>query len=483
MNLSTLASTVPGARLVGADVTVTDLAYDSRAVAQGTLYLCVPGAHVDGHSFAFNAVGAGAVALVVERELDVAAPQIVVPSVREAMAAIANSFFGEPSRAMRLVGITGTNGKTTTAFMLESVFRALGETPGLIGTVECHIGDEVLPVTRTTPEAIDLQRLLARMRDAGVSSCAMEASSEGLTFGRVEHTWFACSVFTNLTQDHLNTHGTMDAYLEAKAMLFRASMSARAVINVDDEAGRALAMRVGIPLTTFAIDREADVRARSIEMDAAGSTVSVQVLGATFEVRVPVAGRFNVSNALGVIGVGVALGLPLDAVAAGIAALPGVPGRLESIECGQDFSVLVDYAHTPDSLESVLRAARAFTPAGARLVCVVGCGGDRDQGKRPLMGRVVAEMADVAIITSDNSRSEDPLAIIAMIEEGARVSGRAFTSIPDRREAIAAAIEGAHTGDVIVIAGKGHESGQQFADRTIAFDDRVVAREILEALR
>lgn len=480
MQLATLSAAVSGSIRGDGTATIRDLAYDSRAVTPGTLFFCVPGGHLDGHAFAGRAVAAGALALVVERELDVAVPQLIVPSVRASMGPLAARFFGDPSRAMTVVGVTGTNGKTTTTFMWESALRAIGSTSGLVGTVETHIGDDVFPVTRTTPEAIDLQRLLARMRDAGVRGVAMEASSEGLLFERVEGTRFACSIFTNLTQDHLNTHGSMDAYFEAKAMLFRPSMSERAVVNVGDPWGARLAREIVIPCITFALDGDADVCAISIDMDQAGSDVVADVQGVRVRVRVPLPARYNVENALGVLAAASALSLPLDRVAQGIGELRGVPGRLERIDAGQDFTVLVDYAHTPDSLEGVLRAARELVPAGARLVVVFGCGGDRDRGKRPLMGHVGVSLADRAIITSDNPRTEDPDSIIEMIAEGARETGRPFDVIADRREAIVEAVRGARAGDVVVIAGKGHESGQQFADRTIPFDDRIVAREALE---
>lgn len=481
MNLAELSTVASGASIIGeASARVADLAYDTRAVRRGSLFFCIPGARVDGHEFATAAIAAGATALVVERRLEVPVPQILVSSTRAAMGPIASAFFGYPSREMTLVGVTGTNGKTTTAFMLESVFRAAGFTPGLIGTVETHIGDVVEPVTRTTPESIDLQRLLARMRDAGVGAAAMEVSSEGIHQGRVEGTSFSCATFTNLSQDHLNYHDTMDAYFDAKLLLFRPEMSARAVVNVDDACGRDLAARTDLPLTTFAIEHDADVRATAIEMDSTGSDLVADVAGTPLTVRVPFAARFNVLNALGAIASAHALEIPLEDVARGIAALRGVPGRLESVSAGRDFTVLVDYAHTPDSLEGVLRAAREVTTPGARLIVVFGCGGDRDRGKRPLMGRVGVALSDRAIITSDNPRSEDPIAIIAEIEAGAREAGGSFESIPDRREAIAAALGGARAGDVVVIAGKGHETGQRFADRTIPFDDRVVAREILE---
>ena len=485
-NLTYLVEAVGDARLHGpaSDVRITDLAYDSRRVEAGSLFFCVPGARTDGHDHALDAVAAGAAALVVERVLDVPVPQVVVPSTRRAMGPIAAAFHEHPSRAMTLIGVTGTNGKTTSTFMLDSVIRSLGWTAGLVGPVETRIGDVVEPVTRTTPESIDLQDLFARMRDVGVRAAAMEVSSHGLAWHRVDGTSFACGVFTNLTQDHLDDHGTMEAYFEAKAMLFERAFTDRAVVNADDAYGRALLARIDLPeVLTFGIDEPADVSARIDAMDARSSRILADVRGERVPVTVPLPARYNVSNALGVLGVASLLGWPLDAVADGIARMTGVPGRLERIEAGQDFTVVVDYAHTADALDNVLRAAREITPEDARLVCVFGCGGDRDRGKRPLMGRAAVAVADHVIITSDNPRSEDPRAIIAEIEGGARDGGAPYDVEPDRRAAIARAIDAARPGDVIVIAGKGHETGQQFADQVIPFDDRTVVREALEARR
>ncbi len=478
MILSDLASVVPGSRTHGDGRThIRDVVYDSRAATPGSLFFAVTGTKLDGHDHAPDAVSRGAVALVVERVLDVAAPQVVVASVRHAMGPMAAEFFGHPSRAMTLAGITGTNGKTTTTFMLERCFRAAGLIPGLIGTVETHIGNDKIPVTRTTPEGIDLQRLLAGMRDAGVRGVAMEVSSHGLDLGRVDGTWFGCATFTNLTQDHLDWHGTMEAYYLAKARLFTSSYAERCAINVDDEYGRRLASETSLPVVTYGMDGNADVWPDGVTMSRTGSDVLVQTPHGAVPVRVPVAGRYNVSNALAAVATFVSLELPLEAAAAGIASLPGVPGRLEAIDEGQPFTVLVDYAHTPDSLEGVLRAAREVCEG--RLTVVFGCGGDRDRGKRPLMGAVAPKLADRTIITSDNPRSERPEDIVAEIEAGARETGRPYEVEVDRRTAIRRAIEGASDGDVVVIAGKGHETGQEFADVTLPFDDRVVVREEL----
>jgi UDP-N-acetylmuramoyl-L-alanyl-D-glutamate--2,6-diaminopimelate ligase len=475
--LDHLAALVPGARPTGdASIRIEDIAHDSRAVRPGALFFCVRGSTRDGHAFAAEAVGAGAVALVVDRSLDLDVTQLVVDDVRAAMGAIAAPFFGEPSRAMEIVGVTGTNGKTTSTFMLDGIARARRRVPGLLGTVEQHIGDDVEPVAFTTPEAIDLQRVLARMRDAGVEQVAMEVSSHGLAYGRVTGTRFACALFTNLSRDHLDLHGSMQEYFDAKASLFDERYTSRGVVNLDDEAGAAIRERSRIEIVTYAVGADADVRARRVEHDRRGSGVEVEAGGAVYPLRVPLPGPYNVANALGVFAVGVALGWDPDEVATGIASVTTVPGRLESVDAGQPFSVLVDYAHTPDALANVLRAARALTDG--RLIVVFGCGGDRDVGKRPEMGRVATELADLTFITSDNPRSEHPASIVAAIEGGARPGS--FTSIVDRAEAIAAAISQARDGDVVVIAGKGHETGQRFADRVIPFDDRIVARQVLE---
>jgi len=483
-SLQELATTVRGARLAG-DAVVTDITHDSRAVVAGSLFCCVPGASVDGHIFAPAVVAAGATGLLVERELDVAAGQIVVPSVRAAMGPVASACFGHPSGALELVGITGTNGKTTTTYLLEQVTRARNGIPGTIGTVEVALGEIREVATLTTPEAPEVQRLLARMVAAGVTTCAMEVSSRALDVGRVDGCSFAAAVFTNLTQDHLDEHGTMEEYFEAKSLLFDAARAQVAIVNVDDPWGRVLVERIraagDLPLITFALTQDADVVATAIEIRADGSFVRLSVRGEERTLLVPISGRYNVSNALGVVAVGEALGWPYAEVADGIARLAGVPGRLERIDAGQPFTVLVDYAHTPDSLENVLRATRELVAPHGQLWVVFGCGGDRDRTKRPLMGRVGATLADRCIITSDNPRSEVPEAIVAEIAAGSTDGDATVDTIVDRRDAIAAALHGANPGDVVVIAGKGHETGQKFADRTIPFDDRLVAREILEA--
>jgi UDP-N-acetylmuramoyl-L-alanyl-D-glutamate--2,6-diaminopimelate ligase len=472
--LSALAAEA-GAEVRGdAGVSVADATYAAAEVRPGSLFFCVPGARADGHDFASAALEAGAAALVVERWLDLEAPQVLVGSVRAAMGPMSAVIFGRPSDAMTMVGITGTNGKTTTTYLMESVFRAAGRVPGVIGTTGARIDGEPVPLKRTTPEAPDLHRLLAEMRDRGVGAVAMEVSSHALDQHRVGGVRFDCVVFTNLSQDHLDYHPSMEAYFAAKALLFTPAYAERGVVNADD----AWAVRLrdaAIPVTTYGMAADADVRATQREATADG--VSFVVDGRT--VRSSLRGMFNVENCLGALAASRALGIVDDVALGGIESLGGVPGRVEPVDEGQRFLVMVDYAHSPDSIDNVLRATRPL--AAGRVIVVFGCGGDRDRGKRPLMGRAATRGADLTVITSDNPRSEDPLAIIAEIEPGAREGGGAYVIEPDRRAAIRLAVREARPGDVVVIAGKGHESGQEFADRTIPFDDHRVASEELRA--
>lgn len=476
--LASLLAAVRGASLWGDTATpVADVAYRSSEVRPGTLFFCVPGTHVDGHDFAGPASRAGASALVVERRLDVDLPQVVVPSVRAAMGPLSAAFFGHPSRRMTLVGVTGTNGKTTTTYLLESIFAAAGHTAGLIGTTGVRIAGRPVPFDRTTPEAPDLQRLLAVMVEEGVDAAAMEVSSHGLDQRRVDGTSYRCAVFTNLTQDHLDYHGTMEEYFRAKARLFTPELSARGAINADHPEGRRLLTESLIPAVAFGLAHgDKDFRATNVEITASGIEFDVGGL----HVRSRLRGSFNVENCLAAVTAARQVDIEPSAIRLGIERLSGVPGRLETVEAGQPFLVVVDYAHTPDSVENVLRTARALT--ASRLIVVFGCGGDRDRGKRPLMGASATALADLTFITSDNPRSEEPGRIIEEILPGARSGGGAYAVQPDRRRAIGEALAEAGPGDVVVIAGKGHETGQQFADRTVPFDDRLVAGEALGAL-
>jgi UDP-N-acetylmuramoyl-L-alanyl-D-glutamate--2,6-diaminopimelate ligase len=494
MRLADLSDALPAgaARIAGppGEPEIADIAFDSRLAGPGTLFFCVRGSSADGHDFASDVVAAGAAALVVERELEVDVPQLVVSDSRRAMAPIAARFFGDPSAELTMIGITGTNGKTTTAFLVRSVLEAAGISSGLLGTVRRVVGGRSEEVERTTPEAIDLQRSFRRMLDAGDRACVMEVSSHALTLGRADAIHFDVAAFTNLTQDHLDFHHDMEDYFAAKRLLFAPSKPGfapgAAVVNVDDRYGRRLAADLqGGPtrLTTFsAAGHLADLTAHGVEFDASGATFTLRGGGPPRRVSIGLPGRFNVENALAALAAAQAAGVAIDRAVAALAAAEPVPGRMEPVDAGQTFGVLVDYAHTPDSLENVLRAARRLTRG--RLICAFGCGGDRDAAKRPLMGRAGAELADLAIVTSDNPRSEDPDAIIEQILAGIPADRRGAVEIePDRRAAIALAVARAAGGDLVVIAGKGHEQGQELAGgRKIPFDDREVAREELAAL-
>jgi UDP-N-acetylmuramoyl-L-alanyl-D-glutamate--2,6-diaminopimelate ligase len=433
----------------GAPVEISELAYDTREVPPGALFFCVRGDRVDGHDFAPQAIDAGAAALVVERLVDVAVPQLVVPCVRDAMPRAAVEFFGDPTAALSVAGITGTNGKTTTAYLLRSILEAEGGRPGFLSNIERRVGGESRPVGLNTPESVDLQRLFREMVTAGDDACVMEATSMASSKGRLEGTRFAVLVFTNLSQDHLDFHGTMESYYDAKRRLF--AQAEQAVVNIGDEWGRRLAAELP----------------HAIAFDAAIAPVDA-------ELRLK--GRFNRENAAAAAAAARALGIAEVSIRRGLEAVDVVPGRFEVVDEGQPFTVVVDYAHTPDALETVLAAARELTRG--RLVCVFGAGGDRDRDKRPLMGRIVDELADDALVTSDNPRSEDPAAIAADVVDDLDLGVEL-----DRRRAIERALELAAEGDVVVIAGKGHEQGQEIAGRKLPFDDREVAREALRRLR
>lgn len=494
MRLADLSDALPAgaARIAGSgsDPEIADVAFDSRLAGPGTLFFCVRGSSADGHDYASAVVAAGAAALVVERELEVDVPQLVVADSRRAMAPIAVRFFGDPSAELMMIGITGTNGKTTTAFLVRSILEAAGVRTGLLGTVRRIVGGRSEEVERTTPEAIDLQRTFRRMLDGGDRACVMEVSSHALALGRADAIHFDVAAFTNLTQDHLDFHRDMEEYFAAKRLLFapggRGFAPGAAIVNVDDRYGRRLAadLQAGTSrLTTFsAAGHLADLSAQGVEFDAAGARFTLRGEGRSRRVEIPLPGPFNVENALAALAAGRAAGVGIDDAVAALATAEPVPGRMEPVDAGQPFGVLVDYAHTPDSLENVLRAARRLTRG--RLICAYGCGGDRDAAKRPLMGRAGAELSDLAIVTSDNPRSEDPDAIIEQILAGIPSEDRGAVEVePDRRAAIALAIARAAPGDLVVIAGKGHEQGQELAGgRRVPFDDREVAREELAAL-
>jgi UDP-N-acetylmuramoyl-L-alanyl-D-glutamate--2,6-diaminopimelate ligase len=487
--IADVVSRLPAATLHGdPDVIVTGIGQDSREMQRGDVYVARAGAHTHGIDHVRQALDAGAVAVLTDaaaavRALDAGASAVIaVPNPRAAAGEVAAWVYGDPASDLLVIGITGTNGKTTTAYFVDAGLQQAGHRTGLIGTVETRIGDVVLPSTRTTPEATDVHALLAVMRERGVSAVVMEVSSHALALDRVAAVRYDVAAFTNLSQDHLDFHADMDDYFKAKALLFTPGYSDRGVIGVDDEWGRRLADETAIPATTVGAQGEWQITAQAVE--AQGSKVVLTGPdGGVHELAVHVAGRFNVQNAaIGYVTL-VTAGVADDVAASGIAGLAAVPGRMERVDVGQPFVALVDYAHTPDAVESVLNTARELTRTHGRVVVVLGCGGDRDRGKRPLMGAAAARGADVAVLTSDNPRSEDPDAILAAMSAGAR-EARTDADIviePDRRAAIAIAVDRAHEGDVIVVAGKGHEQGQEYADRVVPFDDRHVLREQLQA--
>ena len=468
MRLEALIAALDLEAVIGdpAGVEITSVTHDSRRVEPGALFCCLPGTRTDGHRHASEAASRGAVALLGQRRLGVDLPQVVVADPRLQMARAAATFWEHPSRRLEVVGVTGTNGKTTTTWLLQAVLEAAGRPTGVIGT---------LGGPRTTPEATELQATLAGMASAGVAAVAMEVSSHALAQARVEATWFTMAVFTNLSREHLDFHESMEDYFKVKARLFERGRSAAAVVNVDDPHGQLLLESADIPTRGFSL---AEVTDLDLGLESSSGTWRGQRL------RVPLGGAANLSNALAAATAAVELGVDPDIVAEGLAGAPPVPGRYEHVVAGQPFAVLVDYAHTPDALEQLLVAARSGTapadPPG-RVVVVFGCGGDRDQEKRPLMGRAASALADLVVVTSDNPRSEEPRAIIDQVISGASGPGEVRIE-PDRRLAVRLALEAARTGDVVVVAGKGHETTQVTGGRSVEFDDRVVAREELARL-
>ncbi len=467
---------------------VESLEFDSRFVKPGSLFFCVVGTQVDGHSFAESAIGHGAVALVVEHELDVDIAQIKVDSAREALAIASANFYGNPSEKLKLVGITGTNGKTTTSFLVEHIVRSCGDRSGLMGTIECHVADEVRPSLHTTPESRDLQKLLAAMVDARVDVAALEVSSHALDLGRVKDTRFEVAAFTNLSQDHLDYHETFVKYFEAKSLLFSSCNPRFSVICVDSDWGKrlaAIAEKNGSDVcrVSTANDPSCDIYVVSARFAAHSIDLEVVAYKERIAFSLPLVGKFNVENAVVALGIGLALGYRASDIAAALSTAPQVPGRLERVMGrrgkGSDFAVLVDYAHTPDSVEKAALAVKAVTPG--HVICVFGCGGDRDNTKRPKMG-AAALNADFAIVTSDNPRTEDPRKIIEQILPGMAGHENRYEVYLDRQEAIERAIKVAQPGDAVLIAGKGHEDYQIIGTTKYHFDDREIAAEVINQL-
>ena len=478
---TTLAEILGGAHATGETgvTAVSGIAYRADSVTPGDAFFCIPGFRFDGHDYAAEAVARGAAALVCERALGLDVPSVVVADARQALALASARFYGDPTASLTVAGITGTNGKTTTTYLLDSILRHAGRATGLIGTVETRIRDERLASARTTPESADLQALFARMVAAGVEAVAMEVSSHAIHLHRADHVRFAVVAFTNLTQDHLDFHRDLDEYWAVKRSLFTRPDVGERVVNVDDARGAELA--AGLPgVLTVGRAAEAAVRATDEEPGPVSTSFVLDTPIGSGRLVLPLAGEYNVSNALVAAGCAISLGVPLETIVEGLETAPQVPGRLERIDEGQPFAVLVDYAHTPDSLAKAIAAVRAVTPG--RVITVFGCGGDRDPEKRALMGLEAGHGSDVVVITSDNPRSEDPVGIILQVEDGIRATDTPYETLVDRRAGIARALAMAGPGDAVLIAGKGHEDYQIFADRTIHFDDREVAREELKAL-
>jgi UDP-N-acetylmuramoyl-L-alanyl-D-glutamate--2,6-diaminopimelate ligase len=482
--LADLLAAVPGLRpdrpLAGC--AVTGCTHDSRAVRPGDLYAALPGARAHGADFAGAAVAQGAAAVLTDpagagRAASYDVPVLVADDPRAVLGPVARWVHDDPAAAMLLLGVTGTNGKTTVAFLLEAGLRAAGHATGLLGTVLTRIGDDVVPSVRTTPEATDLQALFARMRARGTTAVAMEVSSHALALGRVDGVVFDTAVFTNLSQDHLDFHRSMQDYEAAKAALFQPERSRQAVVCIDDAAGRRIAAGAGVPVSTYGTGgQDADWRAVDVDLSPAGSRFRLTGPGVDVAAGVQLPGAFNVANAVGALACLITSGVPVEAAVEGVAGLAGVPGRMERVDAGQPFLAVVDYAHTPEAVTTLLAAVRAVTPG--KVVVVLGCGGDRDRGKRPLMGRAAAAGADIAVLTSDNPRSEDPAAILAQMAAGAP---GALVEV-DRRTAIERAVALAGPGDAVVVAGKGHETGQETAGVVAPFDDREVLRSALTAV-
>ncbi|MDB6149120.1 MAG: UDP-N-acetylmuramoylalanyl-D-glutamate--2,6-diaminopimelate ligase [Chthoniobacter sp.] len=487
MKLEALLHHVPTLGVEGPlDREVTSIAYDSRRVKPGSVYVALKGEKADGSAFIGNAINAGAVAVVSETGQPFSsATSIVVAAPRETLADLAANFYQHPARHLKIAGVTGTNGKTTTAFLIKHICEHALLRCGLIGTVRYEVGDEILPAPRTTPESLELHELLWKMRSAGCKTVAMEVSSHALVQARVRGVEFDAAIFTNLTQDHLDYHRTMESYFEAKTLLFsrlaEQKKKGKAIINLDDRYGAMLVNRfkAEIPILTYGLGVHADFRASNVRIDFQGTSFQLDAQGKSYLVRLPLIGNFNVYNSLAALAAACVMGVDVRAGVLSLANAAAVPGRLEPVPAQRQFRVFVDYAHTDDALLNVIRTCRELNPA--RLIVVFGCGGNRDATKRPRMGAVVDTHADLAIVTSDNPRREDPLAIIEDIKGGMKRGN--YEVIPDRREAIFHAVNLAAPRDIILIAGKGHETYQEFADHTAPFDDVAVAREALEARR
>lgn len=475
MKLTELARSIPAGASVSAEAEVTGLVCDSRKVKKGDLYFCLPGLRVDGHNFAKAAADAGAAALVVERKLPVDLPQVLVEDARGAMSYMAQCFYGYPAEKMHGVGITGTKGKTTTSFLVRAIARHAGHKVGLMGTVCTYIGEEEEPASLTTPDPIDVQSLLRRMKDAGCDFYVMEVSAHALDLRKLVGMKFDQGIFTNFSQDHLDYFGTMETYRRAKEKFFDPFYIGHAVVNADDEAGKYMLGRV--PATTYGVSAPADAYANEIEILESGVSYRLHWKDVVLPLHLHISGIFNVYNSMAAAVACLEMGISPENVKAGLESVTVVPGRIEPLPTHTPYRVILDYAHSPASLESILKTIRQFTRG--RLICVFGCGGGRDKEKRPIMGEISGRLADFSVLTSDNPRLEDPMDILCAIEEGIKRTTGPYVVIENRREAIRYAMQMGQPGDVIVLAGKGHETYQDIGGQKHPFDEKVVVREIL----
>lgn len=481
MNLEKILSNIPYDLVQGTcDLQIEKITYDSRVKTKKGLFICIEGYTVDGHNYIKSAIENGAHAIIIQKDPDLEIPETItvikVKDTRATMAIIGANFYGNPSKEMALVGITGTNGKTTTTYLISWILESVSKKIGIIGTIENRIGDQVIKAERTTPESLDLQKLLRTMKTEDVSHTIMEVSSHALALDRVKGVRYKIGMFTNLSLDHMDFHKTQENYLEAKTKLF--TMCDKGVVNIDDPHAKAITDIKGYDLYTFGIDKEADFMGKNIIITDKGVEFDLVMKDGSYPVFMPIPGKFSVYNALGAIAASYLLGVKVEDIVAALAKAPGVPGRIQSVQGAKDFSVIVDYAHTPDGLENVLKTVEEFVTS--RIITVFGCGGDRDKSKRPIMAQIASKYSDYTIITSDNPRSEDPDEIIKDVEEGIKDSGKQYEKQVDREIAIKTAIQMAQKGDVIVIAGKGHEDYQILKDRIIHFDDVEVASKYLE---
>lgn len=463
------------------DIEIDHIAYDSRQVTSNTLFICIEGFKVDGHQFALDAVKKGATALLVQKDIDIEdIPNYIaiirVDNTREKMPYISANFYNNPVKQMKLIGVTGTNGKTTTTFLIAKILEQYNKKVGLIGTIENRIGNKKAEASRTTPESLDLQSLFAQMANEDVSHVVMEVSSHALELNRVDACDFEIGVFTNLTLDHLDFHKTMENYRNAKAKLFKKCNYG--IINIDDPHGKEIIKQAECKVITFGIENDADFKAHNIVMNSKGIEFTVTFEGQETRFHLNTIGRFNIYNALGAIAAGYYLNVPLEVIKSALEEMEGVPGRVQRVESSKGFSVIVDYAHAPDGLENVLKTIKEF--AEGRIITVFGCGGDRDRSKRPIMGEIAGKYSNYCIITSDNPRSEEPESIIDEIEVGMKKTNCPYEKVVDRKEGIKKAIEAANAKDIVLIAGKGHETYQIIKDQVIHFDDVEVVRSILQ---